>query len=59
MPTIVHLRAEAFDVDLSEPFGIASGTQPVAKNVLCTIELEGGSAQRRIPSRCATVRIAA
>ncbi|MBK7583484.1 MAG: dipeptide epimerase [Myxococcales bacterium] len=43
MLAIRHLRAEAFDVALTTPFGIAGGKQEVANNVLVTLELEDGT----------------
>jgi o-succinylbenzoate synthase len=43
MPTIAELDARVFDVPLVTPFGIASGTQEVANNVLCTLRLSDGS----------------
>ncbi len=43
MPAIACLRAEPFDVPLTEPFGIATGAQLVAHNVLVTLELSDGS----------------
>jgi L-Ala-D/L-Glu epimerase / N-acetyl-D-glutamate racemase len=43
MPTIAALSAEPLDVALTEPFGIASGTQPAAHNVLCTLKLRDGT----------------
>jgi len=39
---IAGVKIEAWDVELTEPFGIASGTQVVAKNVLFELELESG-----------------
>jgi L-alanine-DL-glutamate epimerase-like enolase superfamily enzyme len=43
MPTIQSLAAEPLDVPLTEPFGIASGVQPVAKNVLVRLVLSDGT----------------
>lgn len=43
MPALVSLRAEPLDIELREPFGIATGAQEVARNVLVTAELEDGS----------------
>ncbi|HTQ06590.1 MAG TPA: dipeptide epimerase [Polyangiaceae bacterium] len=42
MPRIQHLAFRPFDVELSEPFGIATGAQHVAKNLLVEVGLEGG-----------------
>lgn len=41
--TIRSLTYETLDIPLREPFGIASGTQEVAQNVLVTIELTDGT----------------
>jgi L-alanine-DL-glutamate epimerase-like enolase superfamily enzyme len=43
MPAITQLRAEAFDVALSMPFGIARGAQEVARNVLVAVTLDDGT----------------
>lgn len=43
MPRIQHLEFRPFDVELSEPFGIATGTQTVARNLLVEVGLEGGA----------------
>lgn len=43
MATIQQLTAEPLDIELSEPFGIAGGTQPRAANVLVTLELDDGT----------------
>lgn len=43
MSAITDLRARAFDVPLTEPFGIATGQQAVARNVLVEVELEDGT----------------
>ena len=43
MLAIKQVHAEALDVALTTPFGIASGTQASARNVLVTITLEDGS----------------
>lgn len=43
VPRISELSFSAFDVPLSEPFGIATGTQHVARNVLVRLKLEDGS----------------
>jgi L-alanine-DL-glutamate epimerase-like enolase superfamily enzyme len=43
MLTIIELVARAFDVPLVTPFGIATGTQEVANNVLCTLRLSDGT----------------
>ena len=40
---IARLAAEALDVPLRKPFGIARGAQEVARNVLVTIALEDGT----------------
>jgi len=40
---IVSVRAEPLDIELVEPFGIASGAQALAANVLVSVELEDGS----------------
>ncbi|HYQ14475.1 MAG TPA: dipeptide epimerase [Polyangiaceae bacterium] len=39
---IVDVKIEPWDVELLEPFGIATGAQVVAQNVLLTLELRGG-----------------
>lgn len=41
--TIVRLDAELLDVDLTVPFGIASGAQPRANNVLVRVILADGT----------------
>src|SRR5690349_15399668 len=41
--TLRELRFSAFDVPLREPFGIATGAQVVAKNVLIEAELTDGT----------------
>lgn len=43
MPVIVSLRAEPLDIELHEPFAIASGVQQAARNVLVQAELDDGS----------------
>lgn len=43
MTTIRSLQAQALDIELHTPFGIAGGAQDVARNVLVTIELEDGT----------------
>jgi L-Ala-D/L-Glu epimerase len=43
LPRITHLAFRPFDVALSEPFGIAGGTQAVAENLLVELGLEGGA----------------
>src|SRR5262245_6803990 len=43
MPSVTALLATALDIELSEPFGIASGTQLAANNVLVRAVLEDGS----------------
>lgn len=40
---IAQLRANAWDLELSEPFGIASGAQHVAANVLIEVTLADGT----------------
>jgi L-alanine-DL-glutamate epimerase-like enolase superfamily enzyme len=40
---IVELTARAFDVPMATPFGIATGTQELASNVLCTLQLSDGT----------------
>jgi L-Ala-D/L-Glu epimerase len=39
---ITRVRIEPWDVELTEPFGIATGAQLLAENVLFEVELEGG-----------------
>lgn len=39
---ITRVGIQAWDVELLEPFGIATGAQLVAQNVLLELELEGG-----------------
>lgn len=41
--SIVAIRAEPLDIALIEPFAIATGAQPVAQNVLVTVELADGT----------------
>lgn len=41
--SIVEVRAEPWNVDLTEPFGIATGAQPEAANVLVTVRLSDGT----------------
>ncbi len=43
MPKIAQITAEKLDIALSEPFGIATGAQAVANNVLVRVILEDGS----------------
>jgi L-alanine-DL-glutamate epimerase-like enolase superfamily enzyme len=39
---IKSVRVQAWDVELTEPFGIATGAQVVAQNALLEVELESG-----------------
>lgn len=39
---IARVKIEPWDVELTEPFGIATGAQVVARNVLFAVELESG-----------------
>lgn len=41
--SIAEVRAEAWTIALTEPFGIATGAQPVADNVLVDVRLEDGT----------------
>ncbi|MFP4441039.1 MAG: dipeptide epimerase [Chloroflexaceae bacterium] len=41
--TVVALSAEALDIPLRTPFGIATGTQDVAHNILVTVKLADGT----------------
>jgi L-alanine-DL-glutamate epimerase-like enolase superfamily enzyme len=41
--SIADVTAEALDIELNEPFGIATGTQYVAHNVLLTLTLSDGT----------------
>lgn len=43
MPAIVDVKFRPFDVPLREAFGIATGTQHVAANVLVSVELDDGT----------------
>jgi len=43
VPRIVDLRAFPFDIPLTEPFGIATGAQVEARNVLVELELDDGT----------------
>lgn len=43
MPRILCIRFEPLNVELREPFGIATGAQLSAENVLVSVELEDGS----------------
>jgi L-alanine-DL-glutamate epimerase-like enolase superfamily enzyme len=43
MVAVVALSAEPLDIELTEPFGIATGAQHLAQNVLVTLTLEDGS----------------
>jgi len=40
---IRSVKIEPWDVELLEPFGIATGAQLVANNVLCEVELDSGT----------------
>lgn len=40
---IRRVTVEPWDVELLEPFGIATGAQDLARNVLCEVELESGA----------------
>jgi L-Ala-D/L-Glu epimerase len=39
---IENVQIEAWDVELTEPFGIATGAQLLAQNVLLELELTSG-----------------
>lgn len=41
--TIVEVRYSALDVELNEPFGIATGVQELARNVLVEVQLADGT----------------
>jgi L-alanine-DL-glutamate epimerase-like enolase superfamily enzyme len=41
--TIVEVRAEPWTISLTEPFGIATGAQATAENVLVEVRLEDGT----------------
>jgi L-alanine-DL-glutamate epimerase-like enolase superfamily enzyme len=41
--TIASVHGEAWDIELTEPFGIATGAQYVAKNVLVRVRLADGT----------------
>ena len=43
MISIVDVTARALDIELNEPFGIATGAQHLAQNVLVTVTLSDGS----------------
>lgn len=43
MPQIVRLSARPWDISLNEPFGIATGAQVVAANVLVEVQLADGT----------------
>lgn len=43
MPSIVEVSAEPLNVELVEPFGIATGAQLAAENVLVLVRLDDGS----------------
>ncbi|MEP7053471.1 MAG: dipeptide epimerase [Pseudomonadota bacterium] len=43
MISIADVSAQALDIELNEPFGIATGAQLVAHNVLVTVTLSDGS----------------
>jgi len=43
MVSVVALSAEPLDIELNEPFGIATGAQELARNVLVTLTLGDGS----------------
>jgi L-Ala-D/L-Glu epimerase len=43
VPRIQHLTFRPFDVELTEPFGIASGAQLVARNLLVEVGLDDGT----------------
>ncbi|MDF3068264.1 MAG: mandelate racemase [Polyangiaceae bacterium] len=40
---ILRVTVEPWDVELLEPFGIATGAQELASNVLCEVELQSGA----------------
>src|SRR6188508_1292640 len=42
LPRLTHLAYRPFDVALTEPFGIAGGTQHICRNLLVEVGLEGG-----------------
>ena len=43
MISIADVTADPLDIELSEPFGIATGSQPAAHNVLVTLTLSDGT----------------
>ena len=43
MISIADVTARAFDIELNEPFGIATGAQHLAQNVLVTVTLSDGT----------------
>jgi len=43
LPRLTHLAYRPFDVALTEPFGIAGGTQHICRNLLVEVGLEGGA----------------
>ena len=43
MPRVTDLTFRPFDVELSVPFGIATGAQPVARNLLVEVGCDDGS----------------
>ena len=43
MTMIRSISAQALDIELHTPFGIAGGAQAIARNVLVTLELDDGT----------------
>lgn len=43
MTTLAAITAEPLDLELSEPFGIATGAQERARNVLCRVRCDDGT----------------
>ncbi|HEY3500530.1 MAG TPA: dipeptide epimerase [Polyangiaceae bacterium] len=43
MPRITHVEFRPLDVELNEPFGIATGAQPLAKNLLVELGCDDGT----------------
>lgn len=43
MPRITHVAFRPLDVELNEPFGIATGAQPVARNLLVEVGCDDGT----------------
>jgi L-Ala-D/L-Glu epimerase len=43
MPRVTHVEWRSLDIELTEPFGIATGAQPVARNLLLELGCDDGT----------------